>query len=172
MRLTVHSDYALRLMMYLSLRKDDSLSTIDGVAAAYGISKAHLMKITHELGKKGMVETVRGRQGGMRLAREASAITVGEIVRACEPDFALVPCMEAEAGNACVVMPACVLKRALATAAAAFLDVLDGYTLKDLIGPTAALRQLLSIDAAGSPERFAKSKRRSSLTASTMNKTS
>lgn len=146
MRLTVYSDYALRLMMYLGLRKGGSLSTIDDVAAAYGISKAHLMKITHELGRKGLIETIRGRQGGMRLAREASAIRVGDIVRACEPDFALVPCMEAEGGNACVVLPACVLKRALATAAAAFLEVLDGYTLQDLVGPTVALRQLLGIE--------------------------
>jgi len=149
MRLTVYSDYALRLMMYLGLREGERLSTIDDVAAAYGISKAHLMKITNELGRKGLIETIRGRQGGMRLAREASAIRVGEIVRACEPDFALVPCMEPEGGT-CVVLPACVLKRALATAAAAFLEVLDGYTLQDLVGPTVALRQLLGIEASGS----------------------
>ncbi|MBB4571622.1 RrF2 family transcriptional regulator [Rhizobium leucaenae] len=145
MRLTVYSDYALRLMMYLGLRRD-GLSTIDDVAAAYGISKAHLMKITHDLGRKGLIETVRGRQGGMRLAERASSIRVGDIVRACEPDFALVPCMEAEGGSGCAVLPACVLKRALATAAAAFLDVLDGYTLEDLVGPTVALRQLLGIE--------------------------
>ena len=145
MRLTVYSDYALRLMMYLGLRTGEDLSTIDEVAAAYGISKAHLMKITNELGRKGLIETIRGRQGGMRLARDASAIRVGDIVRACEPDFALVPCMEAEGGNACVVLPACVLKRALAAAAVAFLEVLDGYTLRDLVGPTVALRQLLGL---------------------------
>lgn len=145
MRLTVYSDYALRLMMYLGLRTD-SLSTIDDVAAAYGISKAHLMKITHDLGRKGLIETVRGRQGGMRLAQDASCIRVGDIVRACEPDFALVPCMEAEGGSGCVVLPACVLKRALATAAAAFLGALDGYTLQDLVGPAVALRQLLGIE--------------------------
>jgi Rrf2 family nitric oxide-sensitive transcriptional repressor len=150
MRLTVYSDYALRLMMYLGLRTD-SLSTIDDVSRAYGISKAHLMKITHELGKKGLIETVRGRQGGMRLAREASAIGVGEIVRACESDFALVPCMETEAGIVCPVQPACVLKRALALAAAAFLEVLDGYTLQDLVGPTASLRQLLGISSGSAP---------------------
>ncbi len=152
MRLTVYSDYALRLMMYLGLRKSGSLSTIDDVAAAYGISKAHLMKITHELGKKGLVETVRGRQGGMRLAQDPSSISVGDIVRACEPDFALVPCMEAEGGNTCAVLPACILKRALATAASAFLDVLDGYTLADLVGPTTALRQLLGIENSGTPQ--------------------
>lgn len=144
MRLTVYSDYALRLMMYLGLHTN-GLATIDDIAEAYGISKAHLMKITHELGKKGLIETIRGRQGGMRLAREASSIGVGEIVRACEPDFALVPCMGTDTGIVCVVQPACVLKRALASAAAAFLDVLDGYTLKDLVGPSVALRELLDI---------------------------
>ncbi|MBB6488683.1 Rrf2 family transcriptional regulator [Rhizobium lusitanum] len=152
MRLTVYSDYALRLMMYLGLRKGGSLSTIDDVAAAYHISRAHLMKITHELGQKGLIETIRGRQGGMRLAREASAIRVGDIVRACEPDFALVPCMEPDGGKGCVVLPACVLKRALATAAAAFLEVLDGYTLADLVGPAIALRQLLGIENSGALE--------------------
>ena len=144
MRLTVYSDYALRLMMYLGLRRD-RLSTIDDVANAYGISKAHLMKITHELGKKGLIETVRGRQGGMRLARAVDNIGVGEIVRACEPDFALVPCMEANAHNVCAVQPACVLKRALAKAAMAFLEVLDGYSLADLVEPASSLSHLLGI---------------------------
>ncbi|MGO4568926.1 Rrf2 family transcriptional regulator [Rhizobium sp. 2YAF20] len=144
MRLTVYSDYALRLMMYLGLGGDD-LVTIDDVANAYGISKAHLMKITHELGKKGLIETVRGRQGGMRLGRKASLIHIGEIVRATESDFALVPCMEPGAGIVCVVQPSCVLKRALALATSAFLEILDGYTLQDLIDPAADLRQLLGI---------------------------
>ncbi|TCL71147.1 Rrf2 family transcriptional regulator [Rhizobium sp. BK251] len=146
MRLTVYSDYALRLMMYLGLN-DGRLSTISEIAEAYDISKAHLMKITHELGQKGLIETVRGRQGGMRLGRHADEIGVGEIVRACEPDFALVPCLEAGVGIVCAIQPACVLKRALASAAAAFLDVLDGYTLSDLIRPSVPLRQLLEIAA-------------------------
>ena len=144
MRLTDYSDYALRLMMYLGLRRG-GLSTIDDVANAYGISKAHLMKITHELGKKGLIQTVRGRQGGMRLARDIDKIRVGEIVRACEPDFALVPCMETNAGNVCAVQPACVLKRALAKAAMAFLEVLDNYSLADLVEPTSSLSNLLGI---------------------------
>lgn len=147
MRLTVYSDYALRLMMYLGLRTGD-LSRIDDVTEAYGISRTHLMKITHELGKKGLIETVQGRRGGMRLARQAGNITVGEIVRACEPDFAIVPCMEASSEIVCAIQPACVLKRALATAAKAFLDVLDGYTLQDLVGPAASLRELLGIGKA------------------------
>ncbi|SEI15986.1 transcriptional regulator, BadM/Rrf2 family [Rhizobium tibeticum] len=145
MRLTVYSDYALRLMMYLAL-KGERLSTIAEIAEAYDISKAHLMKITHELGQKGLIDTVRGRQGGMRLARAVEQIGVGEIIRACEPDFAIVPCMETGNGEiVCVVQPACVLKRALASAAAAFLDVLDGYTLADLTRPSVPLRRLLAL---------------------------
>ncbi|MDK1493168.1 Rrf2 family transcriptional regulator [Sinorhizobium sp. 7-81] len=145
MRLTVYSDYALRLMMYLGLN-DGRLSTIAEIAEAYDISRAHLMKITHELGQKGLIRTVRGRHGGMRLGRASSEISVGDIVRACEPDFAVVPCLEAGAGTVCALQPACVLKRALAAAAAAFLDVLDGYTLADLLRPSVPLRQLLGIE--------------------------
>jgi Rrf2 family nitric oxide-sensitive transcriptional repressor len=144
MRLTVYSDYALRLMMYLGLN-DNRLATISEVAGAYDISRAHLVKITHELGQKGLLDTVRGRQGGMRLARNPADISVGEIVRACEPDFAVVPCLERNAGIVCVLQPACVLKRALAAAASAFLDVLDGYSLADLIRPSVPLRQLLGL---------------------------
>jgi Rrf2 family nitric oxide-sensitive transcriptional repressor len=148
MRLTVYSDYALRLMMYLGLN-GEKLSTIAEIAGAYAISKAHLMKITHELGQKGLIETVRGRQGGMRLSRAPADIGIGEIVRACEPDFAIVPCMETNATTVCPLQPACVLKRALASAAAAFLDVLDGYTLADLIRPSVPLRQLLALPRLG-----------------------
>ncbi|KWV56168.1 Rrf2 family transcriptional regulator [Rhizobium altiplani] len=148
MRLTVYSDYALRLMMYLALR-GERLSTIAEIAEAYDISKAHLMKITHELGQKGLIDTVRGRHGGMRLARAVEQIGVGEIVRACEPDFAIVPCMENGTEIVCVVQPACVLKRALASAAAAFLDVLDGYTLADLTRPAVPLRRLLALPEPG-----------------------
>ena len=144
MRLTVYSDYALRLMMYLALN-GERLATISEIAQAYDISKAHLMKVTHELGRKGFIETVRGRQGGMRLSRAASLISVGDIVRASEPDFAIVPCMEDANHIVCAIQPACVLKRALSAAASAFLDVLDGFTLADLTRPSVPLRSLLSL---------------------------
>lgn len=144
MRLTVYTDYALRMMMYLGLNTH-GLATISEISEAYDISRAHLMKITHELGQKGFIKTVRGRQGGIRLAREATLISIGDIVRACEPDFAIVPCLEPGAQIVCVIQPACVLKRALSSAAAAFLDVLDGYTLADLLRPSAPLRQMLGI---------------------------
>lgn len=144
MRLTVYTDYSLRVLIYLAL-KENRLATIGEIAASYGISRAHLMKVAHQLGVKGYVGTVRGRQGGLRLGRSPKAITVGEIVRAMEPDLALVPCFEPICAD-CTILPACVLKRALHEARAVFFDVLDGYTLADLARPHVPLRSLLCID--------------------------
>lgn len=144
MRLTVYTDYSLRVLIYLAL-KEDRLATIGEIAISYGISRTHLMKVAHQLGVKGYVGTVRGRQGGLRLARAPKTITVGEIVRAMEPDLALVPCFEPICAD-CTILPACVLKRALHEARAVFFDVLDGYTLADLVRPHVPLRRLLALD--------------------------
>ena len=92
-RLTVYTDYSLRMLMYLAV-KGDGLATIAEVADAYGISKAHLTKVAHQLGLAGYVETVRGKGGGLRLARPAERIGLGDVVRRTEPDMALVPCFE------------------------------------------------------------------------------
>jgi Rrf2 family nitric oxide-sensitive transcriptional repressor len=143
LRLTVYSDYALRLLMYLAV-KDDGLATIAEVAKAYGISKNHLMKVAYQLGQAGFVETVRGRGGGLRLAKPLEAITLGEVVRQTEPDMALVPCF-APIDASCVILPCCALRTALKRATAAFIEVLDAYTLKDLAKPRSALRALLAI---------------------------
>lgn len=143
MRLTVYTDYALRLLMYLAL-KDDELATIAEVAEAYDISKNHLMKVAHQLGVAGYVETVRGRRGGLRLAKPVDAIGLGEIVRHTEPDMALVPCFK-PVDAPCAIWRSCVLRSALEKARVAFLEVLDGYTLRDLVRPRAPLRALLSI---------------------------
>jgi Rrf2 family nitric oxide-sensitive transcriptional repressor len=142
-RLTVYSDYALRVLMYLAL-KDDELATIAEIADAYAISKNHLMKVVHQLGVAGYVETVRGRQGGLRLAKPPEAIGLGEIVRHTEPDMALVTCFE-PIDATCAVRPSCVLRRALLEASDAFFNVLDAYTLRDLVKPRATLRALLAI---------------------------
>ena len=144
MRLTVYTDYSLRVLIYLAL-KENRLATIGEIASSYGISRTHLMKVAHQLGVKGYVSTARGRQGGLRLGRSPKAITVGEIVRAMEPDLALVPCFEPVCAD-CAILPACVLKRALHEARAVFFDVLDGYTLADLVRPHVPLRSLLGID--------------------------
>lgn len=143
MRLTVYTDYALRLLMYLAL-KDDGLATISEVADGYDISKNHLMKVAYQLGVAGYVETVRGRRGGLRLAKPMEAINLGEIVRHTEPDMALVPCFK-PINASCAVQRCCVLQRALQKACVAFVDVLDGYTLSDLVQPKTRLQALLSI---------------------------
>ena len=146
MRLTVYSDYALRLLMYLAVKEDD-LATIAEIAEAYGISKNHLTKVAYELGVAGYVETVRGRGGGLRLARQRAQIRLGDVVRQTEPDMALVPCFE-PVDEDCAIGRCCVLRKALHKAADAFLEVLDGYTLADLTRPQSALRSLLAIPAA------------------------
>jgi Rrf2 family nitric oxide-sensitive transcriptional repressor len=148
MRLTVYTDYALRLLMYVAV-KEDGLATIAEVADSYGISKNHLMKVAYQLGVAGYVETVRGRGGGLRLARPIDAINLGDVVRHTEPDMALVQCFP-PVDAPCAIRPACVLRRALERAGKAFLEVLDGYSLADLVKPRAPLRQLLAI---GDPQR-------------------
>src|SRR5262245_28745781 len=142
MRLTVYTDYSLRLLMYLAL-KDDGLATIEEVAESYRISKNHLMKVAHQLGVAGYVETVRGRRGGLRLAKPAEAIGLGEVVRRCEPDMAIVTCFE-PVNAYCPILPHCVLRKALKQARAAFGEVLDDYTLDDLVKPRAALQSMLA----------------------------
>lgn len=99
----------------------------------------------HELGQMGFVGTVRGKGGGIRLAREPDTIGLGDVVRHTEPDFAFVPCLTPSDGS-CVILPACVLRHAIEQARDAFLAVLDRYTLADLIRPRAPLRGLLQID--------------------------
>jgi Rrf2 family nitric oxide-sensitive transcriptional repressor len=142
-RLTVYTDYALRMLMYLAL-KEDQLATIAEIAESYDISKNHLMKVAHQLGVAGYVETVRGRGGGLRLAKPIEAIGLGEVVRYTEPDMAIVSCFE-PVGAPCAIQSCCVLKRALKKARDAFIEVLDGYTLADLVRPQARLTSLLGI---------------------------
>jgi Rrf2 family nitric oxide-sensitive transcriptional repressor len=146
MRLTVYSDYSLRLLMYLAL-KDDGLATISEIAKSYGISKNHLMKVAHELGVAGYVDTVRGRNGGLRLAKPSEGIRLGDVVRRTEPDMALVPCFK-PIDAPCSIRPSCVLREALQRARQAFNDVLDGYSLSDLVQPRTRLRTLLQIEPA------------------------
>ncbi len=99
MRLTDYTDYSLRVMLYLAVR-GEGLSTIQDISDAYGISKNHLMKVVQRLGELGWVETVRGRNGGLRLFEHSGALTVGEVVRATESDFALVGCFPDQARRA------------------------------------------------------------------------
>lgn len=150
MRLTTFSDYALRVLIYLGTAPQ-RLATIEQIAAAYGVSGNHLMKVVHHLARGGYIETQRGKGGGMRLARAPHAINVGQVVRASEDSLALVECFEP--GSACRIARACVLKRALGEALAAFLAVLDGYTLAELLAPEAPLRRVLAPPARASVPR-------------------
>lgn len=141
MRLTIYTDYALRILMHLAVHEDPK-PTISQIARAYGVSRNHLMKVAYELGVAGYIQTVRGRGGGLRLARPPAEIGLGEVVRQTEPDFLLVPCFDPER-EVCALTPACRLRGALRQAAAAFLEVLDRYTLADLVENRAALQSLL-----------------------------
>ena len=141
MRLTVYTDYALRVLMYVAVRPDP-LPTIGQIADAYQISRNHLMKVVYELGQAGYLETVRGKNGGLRLARRPEEIGLGLLVRETEPDMALVPCFD-PINAKCAITPACRLRGALAEARTAFLAVLDAYSLADLVSNREPLRQLL-----------------------------
>jgi Rrf2 family nitric oxide-sensitive transcriptional repressor len=146
-RLTVYTDFSLRVLMFLAL-KGDGLATIAEVAKAYGISKNHLMKVAHQLGVAGYVETVRGKGGGLRLARRPQDIVIGEVVRRTEPDMAIVPCFAPDDAS-CTILPSCALRGVLSEARDAFLSALDGHTLADLVRPRAPLRKLLSFNPNG-----------------------
>ena len=131
MRLTIYTDYSLRTLMYLGFNQD-RLVTINDIAEMHGISKNHLMKVVHQLGLSGIVETVRGRNGGLRLNKVPEEINIGEVVRHTENDFYMAECFDAES-KGCAYAPACALKGALSSATAAYLAVLDDLTLSDLI---------------------------------------
>jgi Rrf2 family nitric oxide-sensitive transcriptional repressor len=140
MRLKTYTDYTLRVLIRLAVQPE-GLTTIAQIAENYEISENHLMKVVHQLGVAGYIEAVRGRNGGIRLAKSPADINVGEIVRHMEPDLDIVPCFNAS--SACIIEPACILKGALDEALDAFLDVLDHYTLADLVTPRRKLAALL-----------------------------
>lgn len=134
MRLTTMTDYAVRLLMYVAQRPE-RLCTIAEIAKAYGISEAHLMKVTHQLGLQGWIETQRGKGGGMRLAHAPQDINLAAVVRSMEPDFHVVECFST--GNTCVLTGNCRLTGVLDEALNSFLAHLQRYTLADIL-PTAA----------------------------------
>jgi Rrf2 family transcriptional regulator, nitric oxide-sensitive transcriptional repressor len=142
MRLTRYTDYSLRVLTYLGLRPAEKLSTIKEIAAQYGISENHLMKVVHQLGQMGYIRTVRGRQGGMSLAMAPEEIGLGDLVRRCEDDMCLVECFNSET-NTCRIAGACALPSILDEALDAFLAVLDRHTLADLLKPRHALAEIL-----------------------------
>jgi Rrf2 family transcriptional regulator, nitric oxide-sensitive transcriptional repressor len=142
MRLTRYTDYSLRVLMFAAAR-GERVSTISEIARAYGISQNHLMKVVQDLGKAGYLRNVRGRFGGILLARPPDEIIVGEVVRRTESDFDLVEC------GSCVIAPACGLTGVLREALEAFFRVLDGYTLASLLTKRGDLVKLFANLAAG-----------------------
>lgn len=131
MRMTLFADYSLRVLLYLAIH-EEKLCSIQEVAEAYKISRNHLMKVVQHLGQLGVVETIRGRDGGIRLAKPADELNVGWVVRRSEPDFELVECFNKKI-NTCCIAPACKLKSVLAEAQMAFLKHLDQFTVKDML---------------------------------------
>lgn len=139
MRLTRYTDYAMRVLLYLGARPE-RLCAISEISGAYRISQNHLMKVVHDLGRAGYVSSVRGRMGGIRLARDPADIRIGDVVRHAEEGFELIDC-----GN-CAIQPACGLNSVVHEALAAFLAVFDRYTLEDLLGRRSELIDLLQAD--------------------------
>ena len=140
MRLTLHTDYALRVLIHVAIA-DGRLTTINDIAESFDISKQHLMKVVNDLSQKGYLDTVRGRGGGIRLRRPPRDINIGQVVRATEDKLDIIGCLGQR--GYCRIERVCVLRGVLDDAIQAFLDVLDGYTLADLIKPEKALSLLL-----------------------------
>jgi len=131
MRLTSFTDYSLRTLLYLCANRD-RLVTIQDIADMHNISKNHLMKVVYQLGQSGLIETVRGRNGGLRLGREPKDINIGAVVRETESDFFMAECFDKE-HDTCPLTPECKLKGALGGATQAFLAELDKVTLADIL---------------------------------------
>ncbi len=136
MRLTLHTDYALRVLVHVVLAPG-RLVTIGEIADCYGISKNHLTKVVHQLGRAGFLETVRGKFGGVRLSADPGALRLGDVVRRTEEDFCLARCQRdggcGDAAAECRLASACVAKRALDEGLGAFFAALDRYTLADML---------------------------------------
>lgn len=146
MQLTAHTDYALRVLMYLA-QQPEQLVTINELANFFAVSKNHLVKVVHNLGLKGFVQTARGRGGGIRLARSAKLISVGSVVRELEGHFQMAECFHADKQGRCALQSRCLLPGVLGQAVEQFLQVLDQTTLADLTLPLMAVEKTrLSID--------------------------
>lgn len=140
MRLTKHTDYALRVLLFAASNPDRHVSS-EEISAAFGISPHHLVKVVHHLGKLGYVTIRRGRTGGLSLAKPPAEIRLGEVIMATEPDFFAVECFDRE-HNTCALAPACRLIPPLRGALDAFVAELNRYTLEDVAGSRDRVRYL------------------------------
>jgi Rrf2 family nitric oxide-sensitive transcriptional repressor len=150
MRLTSHTDYSLRTLIYLGVLPD-RLASVGEVAEAYGISKNHLMKVANHLAAGGYVQAVRGNRGGIRLARPPEDINIGQVVRFTESDMNLVECFCPGSSGGCRIESGCLLRAALRSALRAFLGVLDGYSLANLLQSRPLLEELLGMSSTSEP---------------------
>lgn len=140
MHLTTFSDYSMRVMVYLGLQQS-RLVTISDIAQAYTISENHLTKVVHQLAQRGYIETVRGKGGGLRLVRDPDTVNIGEMIRYSEGDTGLLPCLDND--GTCCIRPSCKLVGILREAQIALFEVLDKYTLADLLQPEESLTHIL-----------------------------
>ena len=133
MRLADYTDYTLRVLMYCATHRD-RLVTVGEIAEQHGLSRNHLMKIVTDLARQGLIETTRGRGGGLRLLRERSEIRIGDVVRAAETDFRLVECFDTDTSQ-CTLTASCRMKSVFAAALQAYFRELDARTLADIVTP-------------------------------------
>ncbi len=131
MQLNKCTDYSLRVLIFAAVHADTRCTTTE-IASAFGISRHHVVKVVHSLQRLGYLDTVRGRVGGVRLAKPPEQIPIGEVVRRTEGTLTLVECFDRET-NTCPLVPACGLKHVLRQAAAAFFDVLERSSLADIV---------------------------------------
>jgi Rrf2 family nitric oxide-sensitive transcriptional repressor len=131
LRLSLHSDYAFRMLIHAALRAPE-LTTVGEIAQDFGLSATHLNKVAQTLAAHGYLQTIRGRSGGLRLIRDPKSIRLGEVATVTEPDFHIAPCMSPVGGN-CPIYEPCILRGALSQAAEAFIEKLDEWTLADLL---------------------------------------
>ena len=139
MQLTRHTDFSLRVLIYLSLNKSGELVTINEISEHFEILKNHLTKVVNHLAQKGYIETIRGKNGGLRLASSPENIKLGDVVRSMEMNLEVVDCSK----PLCPLMNNCKLKRVLNEAKQSFLKTLDNYTIKDLSEEPETIKNLL-----------------------------
>ena len=149
MRLAEYTDYTLRVLMYCAARPQQ-LVTISELADHHGVSRNHLMKIVTDLGRLGMLETTRGRGGGLRLLKDPAQVRIGDVVRASETDFRLVECFDPQTSR-CTLTPSCRLKGVFDAALRAYFKELDGVTLADIVEPSSAPASPRLISARSGP---------------------
>lgn len=142
MQLTYHTDYALRVLMYLAVRRD-SMANVSEIAQRYGISRNHLVKVVHHLARGGFITSYRGKGGGIELARAPEQINIGAVVRHTEGPMRLVECFDRQR-NRCIIANACGLADVLEEACGSFFATLNRYTLADLVIHPKRLGRLLA----------------------------